>query len=144
MTMFGYKFSVRVRVYIYIYIYCNLLTEMFRCNATLQCRQTHLIIRAGIETRLTLCQSLLCSTYRNREHTYCHPLTDFLVVSQLFNVARFVICFNLGSKPDWLYVRAIVFLSIGERIFTYIFLQIHYRLHECSILGKRYCILAYG
>ena len=64
-----------------------------------------------------------------RTHLYTiyisHQLRDCLVLSQLFSVKRHR-CFKLGSKPNWLYVRAIIIFCVSERIFPYIFLHIRY------------------
>ena len=37
-------------------------------------------------------------------YIYCHPHTDYFVVSQLFNVAKHIGRLKLGSKPAQLYV----------------------------------------
>ena len=37
-------------------------------------------------------------------HIYCHPQTEYFIVSQHFRVTRHARCFKLGSKPTWLYV----------------------------------------
>ena len=71
----------------------------------------------------------------------------FRCITTVFSVSKPAKCFKLISKPSWLYVsrisypRAIVILNVNERNFTYIFLHICYRLPECSIHQKSYCIL---
>ena len=87
-------------------------------------------------------------------YIYSHPQTDCFVLSELFSVARHAGRSKPGSKPVQLYVRLSfrplgrqadhvglwnfkVFYFSHSRLFTFF---IPYRLPECSILTKSFCI----
>ena len=51
--------------------------------------------------------------------------TDYLVVSQLFRVARLSGHFKLGLKPTQLYVRLSILLLSYQAIYIYIYIYIY-------------------
>ena len=81
--------------------------------------------------RLPKIPSPECSTPMG-ERIYCHPQTDYFILSELFRVARHVGCSKPGSKPIQLYVR----LSLDSKSFsmgiwnTYILYNIPYKTHD--------------
>ena len=77
-------------------------------------------------------------------YKYCHPLTDCFVISQFFSGAKPARGFKPKSKPGGpvsrvSYPREIV-TSVKVKEF---FLHIRYRLMECLVHEKSYCISAY-
>ena len=88
-------------------------------------------------------------------YIYCHPRTDYFVVSLLFSVDRHVSCFKLSSKPGWLYISRISYptpivnLKVSKgyfythththtHIYIYIYIYIFaYTLSATGVLNSR-------
>ena len=61
-------------------------------------------------------------------YTYCHPQTNYFVVSQLFGVARHVRHSKPGLIPASLYGRLMIYLNVSSGINAYVsnFVCLHF------------------